>query len=283
MLHGSWPYDRAAMWSHNPMSCGPAWVALHLPLVVVATYPIAVLCLLMTAFAVMAYWTGSSQVARFVALLAFVPNFWLGLANGNDFPTFAVILALTTVLAASAYLERALVFGCVAVLAVAVSHARLPFLLLPVALFMGTAERLRWMALGVQLVAIVIWFCFYGYSPESFVQDGPMHVVGKFAGTSSALPLISMAIVMIAAIAGTFVSRWLLGWISNSTALLLYLAAILIPTSVLNLMEKMAQKPSFLEALTYWEGTSWLAGLACFAAWIVVWGQSRSNGQVSST
>jgi hypothetical protein len=41
---GHWPYQQDKMWSHNPMSCGPGWVAAQAPLVKTLGYRLFSAC-----------------------------------------------------------------------------------------------------------------------------------------------------------------------------------------------------------------------------------------------
>lgn len=131
LTSGLWPYDTASIWSHNPLSCGPGWVALHVPFLAIVSYPIAVLAIIVSSLIVMVLIGGWRRTSRFLVLLALIPSFWLSLADRVDFPTFSVVLAALSGLVESPWFGNWIVCFLTTSLAVAVSHFRLPYLVLP--------------------------------------------------------------------------------------------------------------------------------------------------------
>jgi hypothetical protein len=262
---GLWPYSSADMWSHNPMSCGPGWVGLYVPFLEVFTYPIVTVILLSASILAIVRFAGLERGLRFVTLLALLPGCWLALANGSDLVAFGVILSAIEAFAATSYFENARMFRTAALILLALSQARLPFLPLPAVVLSHAKGMHWWFALITNLVSIGIWYAFYCYYPISFVSEGPMHVLHKFH-----LGIAPQAIIF--ALAASSIGILLQARLSQTGGIpalaLIYLSAVLIPISLLDLISKLISRNSIAEALAYWEGPAWITGLACLAAWI---------------
>ena len=206
---------------------------------------------------------GPASAAKFGTLLALIPGYWLALANGNDFATFGVALAALIALATSAYANRWFVLIFLLIGVVALSQARLPFLALPAIVFMDTKKHAGWLGPAAQIVALTVWLAFLLFGTESFTTEGPMHVISKAHAQIS--PEVFMGILA----AGTFGLFAVARIISIPDAFIrteVYVGTVLIGMSVLDLAAKIGTRHSLAEALTYWEGASWLTGAACLAA-----------------
>jgi hypothetical protein len=270
LLHGSWPYDRNLMWSHNPLSCGPGWLVAHAPTVIVG-YPATMAALFTSAVAVVYFVRGFDSAANFVVLLAITPGFWLSYANGNDFVTFGVIVVAVSVLTtASGRTPRWLaVVG-----AVALSQFRLPFVLLPAAIPLDSPgahesgrRHPRPRAVCACLASIGLYGVFFAWRPDLMVRDGPFHLLEKstnlvgFPGSRIAVFVVFMiSTAIIAAIALRFHARY---------SALAYVTMSLVPLSVASLITTVRTHHGVIDILGHWEGVSWLTAVAAIAAGLV--------------
>lgn len=269
LLHRSWPYDRDLMWSHNPMSCGPGWLATHAPTVIIG-YP-ATMAMLFTCAVVVVYLVhGFKSAANFVVLLAITPGFWLAYANGNDFVTFGVCVAAVSALATvNGRMQR----GLAAVGAVVLSQFRLPFVLLPAAIPLDAPRSREDRRLAGPLTAfaclmsIGLYGVFAWWRPDLMVSDGPFHVLEKsmnlvgFPGGRVAVIVAFMILtVVIATIARRFPARY---------SALAYITLTLVPLSVASLITTIQTQRSVIDILGHWEGVSWLTAVVAVAAGLV--------------
>lgn len=277
LVQGLWPYSAEAMWTHNPMSCGPLWAALHAPFVVMMNYPMAMLALMAIAMGCVVIAAGRRDAASFAALLVLIPGYWLALANGNDFATFGMVLAAMIALSTSDLAARPFVQWIIVVGVVGLSQARLPFLILPAIIFMDAKKWPRSLGPVAQMVTFAVWSAFLLINPSSFVTEGPMHVLAKaqvlvspwlFIAAQAAFALGLFVIGRFVAIPNVFVRTEL------------YVCFVLIGMSLLDLVEKTYRLPSLAEALTRWEGASWLTGVACLSAFGVAMRRRRTLGPI---
>jgi len=263
MMGGLWPYDSASMWSHDPMSCGPGWVALHIPFLSVLSYPLTMLTILLLCFGLLVLSAGLTETKRFVTLVALVPGFWLSLVDGNDFGTFAVILVVL-VAAVQSYGANAAIIALSTVIAVLVSQFRLPFLLLPLVILFGIGGKVR-LSLIATVLSIAIWFIFYWIEPVRFVTEGPMHIVGKLSGLMHIQVLFGLMMAGIAV--GMVLVYGVAAKFRLVDSVMIYVAAIVLPASALDFVGKYQSLGGFTDALQFWEGEAWLTAVACVAAW----------------
>lgn len=269
LVHGSWPYERDLMWSHNPMSCGPGWLVTHAPTVIIG-YP-ATMAMLFTCAVVVVYLVyGFKSAANFVVLLAITPGFWLAYANGNDFATFGVCVAAVSALAAAnGRIRRWL--GAAG--AVALSQFRLPFVLLPAAIPLDAARSGRYgrfagpLTALACLVSIGLYGTFAWWRPELMLSDGPFHVleksmnlVGFPGGRITVIVAFMILTVAIATLARRFHPRY---------SALAYITLTLVPLSVASLITTIQTQRGVIEVLGHWEGVSWLTAVVAVAAGLV--------------
>jgi hypothetical protein len=269
LLHGSWPYDRHLMWSHNPLSCGPGWLVAHAPSVVVG-YPATMAALFTGAVAVVYLVRGFESAANFVVLLAITPGFWLSYANGNDFVTFGVIVvAVSALTTTTRRLPR-----CLAALgAIALSQFRLPFVLLPAAIPLdghGSPERgrhARPLTAFACVVSIGLYGVFLWWRPHLMVSDGPFHVLEKsmnlvgFPGGRIVVFVVFLVLTaIVAAISLRFHARY---------SALAYVTLTLVPLSIASLIATIGSHHGVIDLLGHWEGVSWLTAVVAVAAGIV--------------
>ncbi|MBU9762717.1 hypothetical protein FR943_02465 [Mycobacterium sp. TNTM28] len=253
LLHGSWPYDRALMWSHNPMSCGPGWLAAHVPSALIG-YPATMAVLFTCAVAVVYRLHGSDVTAKFLVLLAITPGFWLSYANGNDFVTFGVIVVAVSALTVT---DRPVHRWLAVAGAVVVSQFRLPFVLLPAAM------RVRWQVPAC-LVSIGLYGVFAWWRPDAMFRDGPFHVLEKSAdlagvpgGRLVTVVLFVVVTVAIAMVALRFPARY---------SALVYITLALVPLAAAGLVAAIREQHGVIDVLGHWEGVSWLTAVVAVAA-----------------
>jgi hypothetical protein len=262
-----WPYDRTAMWSHNPMSCGPAWAILHMPFLTVLTYPLTMFALILLSLAVIA-WAKSVLVAmRLTLLLACVPGFWLALADGNDLGVFAILTSAIVAISGNRMIvDNNFILAVVTLLSAMAAQARLPFLLLPIAVLSEGERKVQIAGYVGFFLSLAIWIAFYEYNRASFTTDGPADVVDKLLHSLGGVTKLGFAIgAGIAAILVLIASRFM----RPRAIVLVYLIFVLLPISALNLVEKVHQNGGLLAGLERWEGTSWVTGVACYAAYLL--------------
>ncbi|MGH3723243.1 MAG: hypothetical protein ACRDUS_03825 [Mycobacterium sp.] len=266
LLHGSWPYDRGLMWSHNPMSCGPGWLLTHAPAVIIG-YPATMALLFTCAVAVVHLVRGFESAANFVVLLAITPGFWLAYANGNDFITFGVgVVAVSALTTTNGRMQR----WVAAVGAIALSQFRLPFVLLPAAIPLDAhrsrqhGRLVRPLATFACLVSIGLYGGFAWWRTDLMVSDGPFHVleksmnlVGFPGGRITVMVTFMILTAIIAAIALRFPARY---------SALAYITLSLIPLSIASLITTIRTQRGVIDVLGHWEGVSWLTAVVAVAA-----------------
>ncbi|HEY7089042.1 MAG TPA: hypothetical protein VH518_13190 [Tepidisphaeraceae bacterium] len=269
LFHGSWPYDRDLMWSHNPMSCGPGWLVAHAPSLIFG-YPATMAALFTCAVVVVHLVQGFDTAAKFVVLLAITPGFWLSFANGNDFVTFGVLLVAVSALAAT---NQPIQRWAAAVGAVVLAQFRLPFVLLPAAIPLdgpGAGQRSRYsrpVAAIACLVSLGIYGAFQWWKPDLMLSDGPFHVLEKsvnlvgFPGNRIAVIVAFMILTaVVAAISLRFHERY---------SALAYVTLTLVPLSLAGLVSTIQAQHGVIDVLGHWEGVSWLTAVAAVAAGLV--------------
>jgi hypothetical protein len=272
LLHRQWPYDSSLVWSHNPLSCGPGWVALQAPVVQSLHYPVAAVLLFVIPVIVMTLTMGWDIVAGFLSLLLLAPGVWVAASDGTDFLTFgfcAAALSLATGNGRAAQagrspagtILRTLLLGLVA-------QFRVATLMLPATLgqSIGTVR-----AVLATLLAVVVEAAFLGWWPAKFIGDGPMHILGKSTGIDlsqeASIPLIPLiaGFVTVAAVLTVF-TLWLSRRIPVPDLLLGYLLFIFALPALANLLSEWRHYGLSFHALGVWEGGNWMTGCTPLAA-----------------
>jgi hypothetical protein len=265
---GHWPYQQDKMWSHNPMSCGPGWVAAQAPLVKTLGYRWDLVGIWTLALAVCVWAQGWSTVSALLTLLCLCPGFWLAAANGTDCLPFGI--AVTALFAATGKLRRgSVVFVVVAAI---LAQFRAPMLVLP-AFFTKQAGRAA--AIWASVLAIGTHVAFLLWNPQLYVTGGPMWLI-PFPIRSYLLSLgpvvLCLAIGIPALLAAVAISLWE-ERSSYRWGLLAYLYAILLPPAVLNLVHKSIEYSDVIKGLGFWEGGMWIMGCLPITALVLaaVW------------
>lgn len=277
LIGAQWPYERGRLWSHNPLSCGPGWVALQAPMVQAVGYRWNLIVCWAFAVAAIIGAVGWSSASALLSLIALSPGLWLAAANGSDFLTFGIAIAA---LYLASEKTGAIRFVEVIVLAL-VSQFRFPTLLVPAFLRkqIGRAGVI-WgsaLALGCQLI-------FLFWNAKSFIDDGPLHLFYKLTNSSalSAKPLVVSAEVilpLIVAIVAVVVFEEHTPWRWN---LLVFLCGVFCLPSVLDLVTKYHLYGTVSRALEFWEGGVWICGCLPLAAAMFVLERKRGFLRLSS-
>lgn len=269
LFHGSWPYDRDLMWSHNPMSCGPGWLVAHAPSLVFG-YPATMAALFTCAVAAVHLVHGFDTVAKFIVLLAITPGFWLSFANGNDFVTFGVMVVAVSALATT---NRPVQRWVAAAGAVVLAQFRLPFALLPAVIPLDgprAAQRGRYsrpLAAIACAVSLGMYGIFQWWQPDLMLSDGPFHVLEKsvhLVGFPGGRIAVIVAFVFLTAIVAAISLRF-----HENYSALAYVTLTLVPLSAASLVSTIRAQHGVIDVLGHWEGVSWLTAVAAVAAGIV--------------
>ncbi|MDF3339039.1 hypothetical protein P3H80_16500 [Mycolicibacterium septicum] len=269
LFHGSWPYDRDLMWSHNPMSCGPGWLVAHAPSLVFG-YPATMAALFTCAAVVVHLVHGFDTVAKFIVLLAITPGFWLSFANGNDFVTFGVMVVAVSALART---NRPVQRWVAAAGAVVLAQFRLPFALLPAVIPLDgprAGQRGRYsrpLAAIACAVSLGTYGVFQWWQPDLMLTDGPFHVLEKsvnLVGFPGGRIAVIVAFVILTAIVAAISLRF-----HENYSALAYVTLTLVPLSAASLVSTIRAQHGVIDVLGHWEGVSWLTAVAAVAAGIV--------------
>lgn len=269
LFHGSWPYDRDLMWSHNPMSCGPGWLVAHASSLVFG-YPATMAALFTCAVVAVHLVRGFDTVAKFIVLLAITPGFWLSFANGNDFATFGVMVVAVSALATT---NRPVQRWVAAAGAVALAQFRLPFALLPAVIPLDgprAGQRGRYsrpLAAIACAVSLGMYGVFQWWQPDLMLSDGPFHVLEKsvnLVGLPGGRIAVIVAFVFLTAIVAAISLRF-----HENYSALAYVTLTLVPLSAASLVSTIRAQHGVIDVLGHWEGVSWLTAVAAVAAGIV--------------
>jgi hypothetical protein len=265
LIAGQWPYDRAKLWSQNPLSCGPGWVALQAPAVQAAGYRWNLIVFWACAVAAIIAALGWSSASALLSLLALSPGLWLAAANGSDFLTFGIVI--TALYLASEKLRTVRLINIV--LLALVVQFRFPTMLVP-AFFRKRIGRqgVIWasaLALGCQVV-------FLFWNTKSFIDDGPLHLFYKLTNSSalstnpwvvSAEVIVPLVFAILAVVVFEEHTRW--RW-----SLLAFLGAVFFVPALLDLATKYQLYGSLQKVLEFWEGSLWICGCLPLAAAMLV-------------
>ncbi|WP_454791935.1 hypothetical protein [Mycolicibacterium lutetiense] len=269
LFHGSWPYDRDLMWSHNPMSCGPGWLVAHAPSLLFG-YPATMAALFTCAVVVVHLVQGFGSAANFVVLLAITPGFWLSYANGNDFVTFGVIIVAVSALATA---NRRTLRWLAAAGAIVLAQFRLPFALLPAAIPLDAprASTHGWIRRPLAVIACLVSIGLYGvfewWKPDLMLSDGPFHLLEKsvnLVGFPGGRIAVIVAFMILTAIIAAISLRF-----HEHYSALAYITLTLVPLSIASLATAIRAQHGVIDVLGHWEGVSWLTAVAAVAAGLV--------------
>jgi len=264
LLKGEWPYQRDKLWTHNPPSAGPGWVALHAPFVRAFGYG-ATLGIFWTAFlAAFVRQKGWRRANEYMTLLGFCPGVWLAASNGSDWLTFGGAVVSIFILSTA---DKA---GGVAisVLNGLICQFRVTTLILPL-----LANRGRIGTFGLLSFFIGI-FCYAGFlvwNFTGFVADGPIAIFEKAFGFSlMVLPRITFLLATLAVIAATIVTAMVVArsW-GGVGATVVYLAITTTVPAILNLQQHVTSQ-GFIAGLGTWEGCMWLLGFIPLLALLLI-------------
>lgn len=256
LLNGRWPYQRDLLWSHNPMSCGPGWVALQAPVEEVAGYRGDMLAIWICSLAGLIACLRWERVSGVVTLILLSSGVWLALANGSDFLTFGIMIAALGVAMDDAPGEPV---WLTVITAFAVQF-RFPCIFLP--LFMP-AKKTRRAGIIAMSVAVLTFGAFLAWHPIPMMVDGPLFLLRKMTWPSpnSGISQTKWAVGGVLFFAGLMICmRWRRHF-AGAWAMLTYMLIIFGVPAVLNLVVRMRTTGPITARLTNWEGGIWL--LAC--------------------
>ncbi len=272
-----WPYDAAQMWTHNPLSCGPGWVALQAPVVVTAGYPVTMVLLLCGGVLLVLVRCGWDGLASWLTLLALAPGAWIAAADGTDFFTFGVLFAGLYAVAVRTRAGSALL----AVALGLVVQFRMVTSWLPALLHRRFG---RATALWATAIAVLTEAVFLLINPGKFIHDGPLHLVHKVGGSLPALPpailvggflLISLLITALLFFAARRAP--------SGPLALGYLVLLFALPAIANLVASFRHYGLHLSALGFWEGGNWIAGCLPLAALLLSNGSRLSEQEGKPT
>jgi hypothetical protein len=265
LIAAQWPYERARLWSHNPLSCGPGWVALQTPAVQAVGYRWNLMICWACAIAAIVGVLGWSSASALLSLIALSPGLWLAASNGSDFLTFGIAIAALYLAS-----ERTEAFRFLKIILLAlVAQFRFPTMLVPAFLRkqIGRAGVI-WasvLALGCQLT-------FLFWNTKNFIDDGPLHLFYKLTNSSALSakpPVVAVEVIvpLVFAIVAVVIfeehtrGRW---------NLLIFLCGVFILPAILDLVTKYHLYGTVPRALEFWEGGVWICGCLPLAAAMLV-------------
>ncbi len=273
LMAAQWPYERAKLWSQNPLSCGPGWVALQAPVVQAAGYRWNLVVFWACAVAAIIAALGWSSASALLSLLALSPGLWLAASNGSDFLTFGIVI--TALYLASEKLRTVRLINIV--LLALVVQFRFPAMLVPAFLRKKIGRKgVIWasaLALGCQLI-------FLFWNTKSFIDDGPLHLFYKLTNSTalstnrlvvSAEVIVPLVFAILAVVVFEEHTRW--RW-----SLLVFLGAVFFVPAILDLVTKYRLYGSLQKGLEFWEGGVWICGcLPLAAAMLILEGKTRER------
>jgi hypothetical protein len=271
LMNAQWPYNRANLWSGNPLSCGPGWVALQAPAVQAAGYGWSLMLCWACAVAAMIAALGWSSTSGLLSLIALSPGLWLAASNGSDFLTFGIVVAALYLAADRLRKVRAVSILVVAVLAL-VSQFRFPTMLVPAFMRKQIGRK---GVIWASALAIGCQSLFLFWNTKSFIDDGPLHLFHKLTNSSalSTRPsviavevILPLVFAIVAVVAFEERTRW--RW-----SLLSFLLVIFFVPAALDLVAKFRLYGSIPRGLEFWEGGVWICGCLPLAAAMLVTGR----------
>ena len=257
----SWPYDHMRMWSRTPMSCGPGWVAMQTPAVVLMSYRWNLLALWTLAVLLMRTRLQTHAIAGFLSLLGLAVATWVTACDGTDFLPFGLLVSGIMV----ALDSRSRYDVATLILLIFVAQFRFPMLIIPILLL--PAWRIR-QAICVSVIGFSCYIGFLLWHPSLFVSDGPLHLFSKLIGAhmlSGArwTAMLEVSMIFAVSLAAAIVARLLL---SSRWLALAYLLVLAGGPAIVDLHSKYRVYGSISSAFGIWEGVSWLGGCLPMAA-----------------
>jgi hypothetical protein len=256
MLRGQWPYQRALLWSHNPMSCGPGWAALQAPSIRLVGYQGTLLLIWFCSLIALVRNIGWERSSAITAMIFLSSGVWIALANGSDFLSFGIcILALAITYESSETTPVTLTL-----LTAVIVQFRFPTVFLPLVL---KKRQGRLAQIIASLIASGTFGVFLLLRPSQMILEGPLFLFRKILRFSSASVPTSAEWV-------TFVLLFLCGfmalvWVSRCFSglwpTMVYMLILFGLPAIITLIENVVKTSSLVGALRDWEGGMWL--LAC--------------------
>ena len=265
LMNAQWPYNRANIWSGNPLSCGPGWVALQAPAVQAAGYPWSLILCWACAVAAIIAAIGWSSTSALLSLIALSPGLWLAASNGSDFLTFGIVVAALYLAAEKLRKVRVVTIIVLAL----VSQFRFPTMLVPAFMRKQIGRK---GVIWASALAIGCQSLFLFWNTRSFIDDGPLHLFHKLTNSSalSTKPsiiavevILPLVFAIVAVVAFEERTRW--RW-----NLLTFLLAIFFVPAALDIVTKYHLYGSIPRALEFWEGGVWICGCLPLAAAMLV-------------
>ena len=265
LAHREWPYDSSQVWSHNPLSCGPGWVALQAPLVQAFSYQWTLVVVFVITLIVLARGSGWDHTAALLALLSLAPGLWIAACDGTDFLPFGFCVAAIYAVTARSE-RRSLTFTFVLSL---ITQFRVTTLLLPAVL----SKRIgKVPAIAASAIAITTEAAFLSYAPARFVHDGPLHILSKSIGKdfSQGSPIYLIFSFVFFAIVFTMIAFRVARRFTSGTLLLCYMLCIFAVPALINLVATWRHYGLTVSSLGLWEGGNWMVGCLPLSALLLV-------------
>ena len=278
LMSGAWPYQSSEMWTKNPMSCGPGWVALQAPAIETVGYSGNMLLLWAACLVVLGCAAGWSATAGMLALVSLSPAFWLAAANGSDFLTFG-IAALALFAALQRFGSTAKVRVPLGLIAGLLGQFRVATLLLPAFLTKWLGRKMAFVAtlfsLGIE-AGFIVW------NAPGFIADGPLHIALKLTNHHifSTQPMLALLELLVPLMVVASALIFFTGRIRPKFNLVLYFAVIFILPALLDLPKKKHLYGNYTDMLQYWEGALWLSACLPLFAFLLVEQRARSSAKV---
>ncbi len=271
IVAGQWPYRRDEMWTRNPMSCGPGWVALQAPAIHRFGYPVNLLAIWCAALLVLVLSSGWDRTAGLLALLCLSPGFWLTAIDGSDFLSFG-IAAAALFSAAARWGRFPWARASIALAAGLLGQFRAATLVLP-AFLAGQIGPLPSLLAVVFSLGWQIAFLFW--NPGGYLEDGPLHIVYKLTllhlfSRDPLLASLELGLPLLATSIGIVFLERRFGFPLGVPA---YFAAIFAMPAIPDLVLKWHRAGTLLPALQAWEGGIWIAASLPFLAWSLLRGR----------
>jgi hypothetical protein len=264
VMSGTWPYHRTEMWSGNPMSCGPGWVAMQSPSIALAGYSGNLILFWAICLGLLALSIGWSATAALLSLLCLSPAFWLAACNGSDFLTFGIAAAALFAILRRFHSNPAARVAT-AFAAALLGQFRVATLLLPAFLTKWLGRK---SALAAVLLSLIVEAGYILWNAPSFIADGPLHLAVKLTNHHffSTQPLLASLELTLPVLAAASFVIFLLPKVHGLRGLLGYFSVIFILPSLLDFAKKKHLYGTYTDMLQYWEGALWLcACLPLFA------------------
>jgi hypothetical protein len=195
LRHGEYPY-KFPTYMGNPISDGPGWVILHIPMYSLRLYALETPALFALILLILRRRAHSSAFL-FAAVLFLTPVVHMLVCDGSDLLALSAAIFL---LCFTAYKTGAGSSALWIVLCGFVSTARVNLIVLPLAiLFFRTDWRTAraWLTtIGSLVVALTLHIVFYRLSPDHYA---PLHLVGKGGRfLADALPVAVLCALLLA-------------------------------------------------------------------------------------